>query len=69
MTKPELLRGHGLPRFEAIDASQVKAHIPALIQELEDQLSTLESTLQQRLSDNTPLSWDEVIDRFHHLLV
>ena len=34
MTNPELLRGHGLPRFEAIDASQVEAHIPALIQGL-----------------------------------
>ena len=51
MTNPELLRGHGLPRFEAIDASQVETHIPALIQDLGEQLSALESTLQQRLSD------------------
>ena len=55
MTNPELLRGSGLPRFEAIDASQVEAHIPALIQDLGEQLSTLESTLQQRLSDNLSL--------------
>ena len=67
MTNPELLRGYGLPRFEAIDASQVEAHIPALIQDLGEQLSTLESTLQQRLSDNTPLSWDEVMTPLHHL--
>ena len=67
MTNPELLRGHGLPRFEAIDASQVEAHIPALIQDLGEQLSTLESTLQQRLADNTALSWDEVMTPLHNL--
>ena len=67
MTNPELLRGHGLPRFEAIDASQVKAHIPSLINDLGEQLSTLESTLQQRLADNTPLSWDEVMTPLHLL--
>ena len=67
MTNPELLRGQGLPRFEAIDASQVKTHIPALINDLEDQLSTLEATLQQRLADNTPLSWDEVMTPLHLL--
>ena len=50
MTNPELLRGYGLPRFEDIDASQIEAHIPALIEELGEQLSSLESTLQQRLS-------------------
>jgi oligopeptidase A len=67
MTNSELLRGHGLPRFEAIDASQVKAHIPSLINDLGEQLSTLESTLQQRLADNTPLSWDEVMTPLHLL--
>jgi oligopeptidase A len=67
MTNSELLRGRGLPRFEAIDASQVKTHIPALINDLEDQLSTLEATLQQRLADNTPLSWDEVMTPLHLL--
>ena len=67
MTNSELLRGHGLPRFEAIDASQVKAHIPALIHDLGEQLSTLESTFQQRLADNTPLSWNEVMTPLHLL--
>ena len=67
MTNSELLRGHGLPRFEAIDASQVKAHIPALINDLGEQLSTLESTLQKRLADNRPLSWDEVMTPLHLL--
>ena len=67
MTNSELLRGHGLPRFEAIDASQVKAHIPSLINDLGEQLSNIESTLQQRLADNTPLSWDEVMTPLHLL--
>jgi oligopeptidase A len=49
MTTPELLRGHGLPRFEAIDASQVKLHIPELINELGEQLTELESILEKRL--------------------
>ena len=67
MTNPELLRGQGLPRFEAIDASQVETHIPALIQDLGEQLSALEFTLQQRLSDTTALSWDEVMTPLHNL--
>jgi len=67
MTNSELLRGHGLPRFEAIDASQVEAHIPSLINDLGEQLSNIESTLQQRLADNTPLSWDEVMTPLHLL--
>ena len=67
MTQPELLRGHGIPRYEAIDASQVEAHIPALIQDLEEQLTALEATLQHRLSENTALSWEEVMTPLHQL--
>ncbi len=67
MTTPELLRGHGLPCFGAINASEVNAHIPELIHQLEEQLSTLESNLEQRLleAEATPLSWDEVMTPLH----
>ncbi len=67
MTTPELLRGHGLPRFEAIDASQVKLHIPELINELGEQLTELESILEKRLLEKTPLSWEEVMTPLHLL--
>jgi len=67
MTTPELLRGHGIPHFEAIDASQVQSHIPSLLAELSDQFSELEARLQRRLSEEAPLSWDEVMTPLHQL--
>ena len=35
---PDILRGEGLPRYEAITPEAVSAHIPSLIQELEAEL-------------------------------
>ena len=61
MSTPELLRGKGLPRFEAIDAEQVNKEIPVLLTTLNDQLETLETSLQQRLAAASPLSWDAPI--------
>ena len=60
MSTPELLRGEGLPHFEAIDAEQVNNEIPVLLTSLNDQLKTLETFLEQRLAATSTLSWDEL---------
>ena len=67
MSTPELLRGEGLPHFEAIDAEQVNNEIPALLTSLNDQLKSLETSLQQRLDSASPLGWDELMPSLHQL--
>jgi oligopeptidase A len=66
-----LLRGEGLPPFEAITPEQVHTAIPQLLEQLNGELSTLESRLEQGLSEaeggGTPLGWAEVMEPLHHL--
>lgn len=66
-----LLRGHGLPPFEAITPEQVNAAIPELLDQLNGELSQLEQALEGRLeqasSGGDPLGWAEVMDPLHHL--
>ena len=64
---PEILRGEGLPLYEAITPEAVSTHIPALIAELEAELSSLEQRLEQRLAAVTPLSWAELMDPLQRL--
>ncbi|MFQ6537375.1 MULTISPECIES: M3 family metallopeptidase [Aphanothece] len=63
-----LLAGRGLPRFDAITAEQVNEAIPALLDELNAELSSLEARLQELLArPERNLGWDEVMDPLHHL--
>ena len=66
-----LLRGQGLPPFEAITPEQVNAAIPELLDQLNGELSQLEQALEGRLeqasSGGDPLGWAEVMDPLHHL--
>jgi oligopeptidase A len=63
-----LLRGEGLPPFEAITAEQVDTAIPALLAELNAELSALEQHLLQRLDhSDQPLGWADLMDPLHHL--
>ncbi len=66
-TVPEILRGEGLPAFEAITPGAVSAHIPELIAQLEDELSQLEQHLQQALASGQALDWSAVIDPLQRL--
>lgn len=66
-TVPEILRGEGLPAFEAITPDAVSAHIPELIAQLEDELSQLEQQLEQALASGTALAWSSVIDPLQRL--
>ena len=67
MSTSELLRGEGLPRFDAIDADQVDREIPTLLSTLSEELESLESTLEQRLNDPAPLTWDALMSPLHTL--
>jgi oligopeptidase A len=66
-----LLRGEGLPPFEAITPEQVDTAIPQLLEQLNAELSQLEEQLERRLSEasggGAALGWAEVMDPLHHL--
>jgi oligopeptidase A len=65
---PEILRGEGLPRYEAITPEAVNAHIPELMTELEAELEVLEQGLHQQLSSGGgPLGWSAVMDPLQRL--
>lgn len=60
-TRPEILRGEGLPNFEAITPEAVSEHIPGLMQSLDSELGALEEALSQKLDQDLALSWNDVI--------
>ena len=64
---PEILRGEGLPNFQAITPEAVSAHIPQLIEELDAELTSLEKQLSSALESGTPLSWSAVMDPLQRL--
>ena len=64
---PELLRGEGLPRYEAITPEAVGAHIPTLMAELEAELAALEQGLEHSLAAGTPLAWGQLMDPLQRL--
>jgi oligopeptidase A len=64
---PELLRGEGLPAFEAITPEAVTAHIPELMAQLEAELTALEQQLGAALGSGSPLSWSQVMDPLQRL--
>ncbi|MFM7674850.1 MAG: M3 family metallopeptidase [Synechococcus sp.] len=57
-----LMRGEGLPPFEAITPGQVDQAIPALIEDLNGSLTALEERLAALLAEESPLGWAEVMD-------
>jgi oligopeptidase A len=56
-----------LPRFEAITPDQVDQHMPELMAQLEAELGTVESHLEQAEAAGRTLSWAEVMDPLHRL--
>ena len=64
---PALLAGEGLPQFQAITPDQIQQHIPALLSQLESELSSLEQLFSASLEQGRPLTWHEVMDPLHRL--
>ncbi|MFM2173843.1 MAG: hypothetical protein RLZZ54_1770 [Cyanobacteriota bacterium] len=64
---PEILRGEGLPVFEAITPDAVSSHIPELMAQLNQELGALEQQLEQSFSSGTALSWSAVMDPLQRL--
>ncbi|MGB5135505.1 MAG: M3 family metallopeptidase [Prochlorococcaceae cyanobacterium] len=73
--QPPLLAGSGLPSFEEITPEQVDTAIPALLRDLNEELVSLESRLEQRLGcadgdgrqPEPPIGWAELMDPLRHL--
>ncbi len=65
--KPEILRGEGLPQFDAITPKAVRDHIPGLMESLEAELGSLEASLSQKLEQGETLNWNAVIDPLQRL--
>ena len=63
--KSPLLTGHGLPEFKEITPSQINRDIPALLEELTEQFSEIETNLKKKLNEKRLLSWDEVMLPVH----
>ncbi len=65
-TRPALLMGEGLPRFEAITPEQVSAHMPALMAQLEAELQAIEQRLDATAAGQ-PLSWEGLMQPLQRL--
>ena len=65
--RPPLLVGEGLPPFARITPEAVRQQIPALLAELEQELTAHEERLSAAAAAGTPLGWDEVMDPLHRL--
>jgi len=61
---PELLRGEGLPHYDAITPEAVSAHIPTLMAELETELAALEQGLERSLAAGTTAASRAEIERY-----
>ena len=62
-----LLAGAGLPEFQDINPDQVNQGIPLLLEQLNAELTALEGRLDQLLSGDSALVWDEVMQPLHLL--
>lgn len=56
-----LLRGEGLPEFQAISPELVSQDIPVLLEQLDRAFSELEKSLESALAGQSRLSWDAVM--------
>ena len=66
-TIPEILRGEGLPVFDAITPEAVSRHIPELMADLNAELSALEQKLEHSFNSGSTLSWSAVMDPLQRL--
>ncbi len=66
-SRPALLAGAGLPQFELITPEQVSQHIPELMAELEQELSSLEARLAVLDRSGQSPDWPTVMEPLHQL--
>ena len=65
--RPYLLKGQGIPKYDAITPSEIEKHIPTLLKELDEKFYAIEKHLEQKLNRNESLGWDEVMKPLHEL--
>lgn len=61
LSQPAILKGAGLPDYQAITPEQVNSHIPGLLKDLEDAFSSLEVSLEKDLSSGASMRWEAVM--------
>tara|TARA_Y100001968_G_scaffold333627_1_gene397729 strand:+ start:2253 stop:4391 length:2139 start_codon:yes stop_codon:yes gene_type:complete len=64
---PAILEGKGLPDYKEITASEVNENIPYLLKEINEKLIALEDFLENRLTEERALCWDEVMNPLHQI--
>ena len=64
---PALLQGHGLPEYLEINAEQIQAQIPNLLDALNTQLNGLEQNLEAILASGDPIAWEQVMPPLHRI--
>ncbi len=64
---PAILVGHGLPEYTLITPDEIEAHLPTLLKEIRREFDDHEKSLQQKLSNNQDLKWEEVMIPLNHL--
>ncbi len=64
---PALLKGEGVPEYNAITPEQITENIPDLIKSLDKNFNELEKKLKQKLSNNETISWDQVMTPLHEI--
>ena len=62
-----LLAGHGLPNYKKITAKEITQHFPSLLKNLNKSLTFLENSLEEKLSQNQILTWDEVMNPLNQI--
>ena len=61
LSQPAILKGAGLPDYQAITPEQVNSHIPRLLKDLEDAFSALEVSLEKDLSSGASMRWEAMM--------
>ena len=62
-----LLKGEGLPDYAKITPNEITENIPRLIKDLNEKLNKLEKQLDQKLSTQNPLSWEDVMPQLYEI--
>ena len=62
-----LLKGRGLPDFVTITPCEVDRSIPLLITSLNDDLSNLENSLNEKLINGKNIEWSEIMDPLYKI--
>ena len=62
-----LLKGQGLPAYDQITPSEISKNIPKLVKDLNEKLNKLEVQLDNKLTTNKFLNWEDVMPQLYEI--